>query len=153
MKKQLTVHTRKIYYVSNIAGLIILLAFIVWFVSLAFNEGAGLKSAFLWLAILLALFVPFAIISIFSAMKSIRVTEKGLVISYMFKSHKSEIVFSDVKEFVSTGRVGKPVQASKGLRDSFALTLVDGRVFEFSRSQFDNYDNPKAVTHKAVGGK
>jgi hypothetical protein len=140
--------------VANIAGLIIMIALIVWCIFLSIDDGSiDLKSGSLWVALLLMIMVPFAIISIFSAMKEVVVTEKGLTISYVFQSHKNHVNFSKVVAFKSEVRKRETVVRPRWLRDWFRLTLADGRTFEFSRSQFDNYDKMKAVVQKAVVGK
>jgi hypothetical protein len=149
MKKILTVNTRWQYYVSNIAGLIIIIGLITWFVNLSIgNNGLELSSIFFWLAVLLMIVVPFALISFFSSMKSVIVTNTTLEISYVFQKHTNLVNFSEIKEFKSKV---KPVEKSgpSGLRDSFTIQLNDGRTFEFNRSQFDNYDKLKAIVYKA----
>lgn len=151
MKKRLTVKTRWEFYASNSIGLAVVLVLVIWFMILAVNDGEiNFKSFYFWIALLLLMMVPFALITILSAMKSVIVTEKGLLISYLFRQHKNEVNFSDVTSFTSTVNPSDTHAHSSSLRDSFKLELSDGRVFEFSRSQFDNYGKLKAITYKAV---
>lgn len=147
MKNTITAKTKQTYYVANIGGLIIILALIVWCFSLSFDNGKIEFTAIsFWVAIVLMVLILFAIISIFSAMKEVVVTETGLTISYRFQTHKNRVNFSEITEFKSSGNPGK-------LGESFRLILADGRSFEFTRSQFDNYDKLKASAQKAVVGK
>jgi hypothetical protein len=151
MKTLLTVDSKRQFYIANIVGLAIVIGLTIWFFNLSLNEnGVDFKSLFFWLALVLLVIVPFALISIFSAMKSVIVTSKGLIISYSFKNHKSVIDFPDIKEFKSSTGVQSSGNGFRQLRDSFRLILADGRVFEFSRSQFNNYDKLKTIIHKAV---
>ena len=153
MKKTLIAKTKSNYYVANTAALIIMILLIAWCLFLSIDDGKlNFKSASIWIAVLLMLMVPVALISIFSSMKQVVVTEKGLSISYRFKNHTSEVNFSEVIDFKS--KDNKAETSSKAsVRDSFRITLADGRSFEFSRSQFDNYDKMKTVARKAVEGK
>jgi hypothetical protein len=152
MKKVLTLKTRWEYYASNIAGLIIMLALIAFCFFLSFDNGRiEFKSVPFLIALLLMIMVPFAIISIFSAMKQVVISDKGLLISYVFKSHTSEVNFSEVIAFKANVSKSETVIRPRRLLDSFSLTLADGRTFEFSRSQFDNYDKLKSICNKAVG--
>jgi hypothetical protein len=147
MKKTVTAKTKQTYYVANIGGLIIIVGLIVWCFSLSFDNGKiEFTSISFWVAIVLMVLIPFAIISIFSAIKEVVVTETGLTISYRFQTHKNQINFSEIAEFKSSGTRGK-------LGESFRLILADGRSFEITRSQFDNYDKLKASAQKAVVGK
>ncbi|MBT1704323.1 hypothetical protein [Chryseosolibacter indicus] len=154
MKKLLTAKTRREFFISNIIGLIVVIALIIWFTILSINNtGIQLASPFLWSAFLLMLFIPFALITIFSAMKSVIVTEKGIIISYVFKKHKNEFSFSEVKEFIADKKNRKEGVESSSPRDSFRLHLADGRTFEFTRSQLDNYNKLKSTIYKAVSRK
>jgi hypothetical protein len=150
MKRLLTINTRWEYYASNIVGMIIILLLLIWLAALSLDHGqVQLGSIFLWLGCLLLIIFPFAIISFFSSMKSVTVTEKGLLISWSFQKHVSEVVFSDVREFKSNIQVKEAVRPGK-ITDSFQLILKDGRAFEFSRSQFADYNKLKAVVYRAV---
>jgi hypothetical protein len=141
MKKILTVKTRWEYYVSNIAGLVIILGLIGWCVVLSFDNGKmQFSSMSFWIGLILTMIVPFAVISFFSSMKAVVIHENGLVISYLFKNHQNQIAFSDIKSFKSDVNKTGESKGSSSLRSSCALVLHDGRIFEFSRSQFDDYD-------------
>jgi hypothetical protein len=151
MKKILTVKTRWEYYVSNIAGLIIILALIGWCVFLSFDNGKMEFSAMsFWIGLILTMIVPFAVISFFSSMKSVVVYENQLVISYLFKNHHNQIAFSEVKDVKTTVNKTKTSKGPGSLRSSFALVLHDGRIFEFSRSQFDDYDKLVSTIERHV---
>jgi hypothetical protein len=151
MKRLLTVNTRWEYYAANIVGMIIVLSLVIWFAALSLDHGhLQLDSVFLWLGLLLLIIFPFAIISFFSSMKSVTVTERGLLISWSFQKHVSEVMFSDVREFKSNIQVKETVVRPGKITDSFQLILKDGRAFEFSRSQFADYNKLKAVVYKAV---
>jgi hypothetical protein len=151
MKRLLTVNTRWEYYASNIAGMIIVLSLVIWFATLSLDHGqVRLDSIFLWLGCLLLIIFPFALISFFSSMKSVTVTEKGLLIAWSFKKHVSEVIFADVREFKSNVHVKETVVRPGKITDSFRLILKDGRAFEFSRSQFGDYNKLKAVVYKGV---
>jgi hypothetical protein len=153
MKKTLIAKTKPNYYTANIIGLIIIIALIIWCVFLSIDDGKwNFRSASLWIALLLIVMVPVAIISILSSMKQIVVTETGLSISYRFKKHTSEVKFLEIIDFKS--KVSKhETSFPANMRDTFTITLADGRSFEFSRSQFDNYDKMKTLVRKAVAGK
>jgi hypothetical protein len=154
MKKVLTINTRWEYYASNIAGFLILTALMIWCVNLSFKDGAiNFTSMFFWMALLLLIIAPFAIITFFSSMKSVVVTQKGLLISYTFKRHKNEVNFSAVTALKSSLQHRKTAVFPSHTWDSFKLTLADGRIFEFSRSQFDDYSKLKAIVFKAVTAK
>jgi hypothetical protein len=153
MKKTLIAKTKPNYYVANTAGLIIMISLITCCLFLSIDDGElNFKSASIWIALLLMLMVPIAIISIFSSMKQVVVTEKRLSISYRFKKHTSEVNFSEVIDLKSKANKSE-TSSPPSIRDSFRLTLVDGRSFEFRRSQFDNYDKMKIIVRKAVEGK
>lgn len=148
-REVLIVSTRGVYYISNGIGFVIILGLILWLFMLSFKNGAvEIKSVFFWLAILLLIIVPFAIISFFSSMKSITVTKSGLLISYSFTKQTSSIDFSAIAEFKSNVSASETKQF--GIRDSFRLTLTDGRVFEFGQAQFDHYPKFKSMVRKAV---
>jgi hypothetical protein len=154
MKKTLTINTRWEYYVSNIAGLVIATGVMMWFVILSWEDGKiKFTSLFFWMALLALIMMLLGVISFFSSMKSVVVTEKGLLISYMFTKHKNMINFSAVTGFksnvTSTATTVRPAKR----KDVFKLTLADGRVFEFSRSQFDQYHKLKTIVYKAVVGR
>jgi hypothetical protein len=151
MKKELTVNTRWEYYVANIAGLTALVVVIGWcgYVALGAQELTP-TSYSLWLCILSFIILPFAIISFFSSMKAVVATQKGLVITYVFQKHQNVIAFSEVKDFRSSRKHNEKVVGPAGLTDTFSLTLTDGRVFSFSRSQFDQYSKLKAMVYQAV---
>lgn len=151
MKKILIVNTRWEYYASNIIGMIVVIGLITWLIHLSFgSDGLDFQSIFFWLAVLLAILIPFALISFLSSMKSVEVTQKGLVISYIFTKHKNHINFSGVKEFKSKVQGKGTAIQPQSVRDTFMLVLDDGRVFEFSRSQFDQYNKLKSICSKAV---
>lgn len=144
MKKTVTAKTKQAYYVANIGGLIILVGVIAWCFYLSFDNGSiDFTSVPLWIALLLVFMVPFAVISIFSAMKDVVVTESGLTISYVFQSHKSQVNFSEIVEFKPGGSPGK-------FGESFSVSLADGRSFEFTRSQFDNFEKLMSIVRKTV---
>jgi hypothetical protein len=151
MKRILTVSTRWEYYAANIAGMIVIIFLIIWFAMLAFDNGqVQFDSIFLWLGLLLMIIFPFAIISFFSSMKSVIVTERGLSISWSFQKHISEVNFSDVKELRSSAQPKQPTSRREKINDSFQLILIDGRAFEFGRSQFADYNKLKALVYKSV---
>jgi hypothetical protein len=153
MKKILIAKTKPNYYTANIIGLTIIISLITWCVFLSIDDGKwNFKSASLWIALLLTVMVPVAIISILSSMKQVVVTEMGLSISYRFKKHTSEVKFSEIIDFKS--KVNKrEASIPSNARDTFTLTLADGRSFEFSQSQFDKYDKMKTLVRKAVASK
>jgi hypothetical protein len=151
MKKIFTVNTRWEYYVSNVAGLIIATGVMIWFVILSFENGQiKFASLFFWMALLALIMILLGIISFFSSMKSVVVTEKGLLISYIFTKHKNTINFSAVTGFKSNVMSTATTVRSAKRKDVFKLTLADGSVFEFSRSQFDQYYKLKAMVYKTV---
>lgn len=147
MKKLLTVKTKWEYYVANYAGIVILLGLTIWSLTAAIGDkGLRFSSFFFWVAILLFVIILFALISILSSMKEITVTDKGLTISYNFKNHKSIVNFAEVAKFISVEKK----KSSSALFDSFSLNMKDGRVFEFSRAQFNNYEKLKSISRKAI---
>jgi hypothetical protein len=151
MKKITTINTRWEYYVSNVAGMIIVLVIMTLCFVFSMDDGAiGFTSVLFWVAIILLIIFPFALISFFSSMKSVIVTDKGLTISYVFQKHKNNIIFADVVRFYSSVKRTETIKYPAKLSDSFTLTLADGRVFSFTRSQFDNYYKLKEIVYKAV---
>jgi hypothetical protein len=154
MKKQLIVKTRWEYYAANIAGFFIMIGVIVLCLFFCFENGAfRLASVSFWIALLITLLLPFAIISFFSSMKQVIVSEKGLLISYVFKNHTSEVIFTEVVVFNGSNHVSETRIFPRKINDSFRLTMADGRVFEFGRSQFVDYDKMRMLVQKVVGGK
>jgi hypothetical protein len=151
MKKTLTIKTRWEYYISNVAGLLIILTLVGWCVYLSFDNGKlELASVSFWIAAILVLMVPFALISFFSSMRSVVVRANELEISYLFRSHKNHIAFSEVKSLKSEVNKLEASKRSTSLRSSFALVLRDGRVFEFTRSQFNDYDQLLSIVERHV---
>jgi hypothetical protein len=151
MKKILTVKTRWEYYASNIIGMIALIGLLIWLICLSIgNDGLKFQSGFFWLALLIIIMIPFGIISFLSSMKSVEVTQKDLVVTYLFKSHKNQISFSDIVEFKSRVNDQETIVRPRSIHDSFTLVLADGRMFEFSRSQFDQYHKLKSLCYKSV---
>lgn len=147
-KKKLLVKTRWEYYVSNIIGLAVLIVFFVWFLYLSFGpKGLDIKTIFFWLTLLTGIILPFAIISFFSSMQAIEVTQTDLTISYMFQKHRNIIHLSDIREIIPSD-LKKDVNPKK-LKDTFRLVLKDGRSFEFRRAQFDyQYYALRSVCYK-----
>jgi hypothetical protein len=94
--------------------------------------------------------LPFALISFFSSMKTIEVTNQELTISYVFQKHINVVKFADIADMVT--RTTKDKKRSRPLRDTFKLVLKDGRAFEFERSQFREYGQLKAICLKRVKG-
>jgi hypothetical protein len=151
--KKMVVNTRKEYYLGMSVGLVIAIGLVIWFLGLSITHGGfDLSSLFFWLGLILLGLIPFALIMLFSSMKSVEVNSTGLIISYIFQKHINEIRFSEVKEFKSRTAENKARSSQRPFRDTFKLVLVDGRVFEFDRSQFDNYDQLKAICRKNVRG-
>lgn len=142
IKKRIRLKSRPVFYLSNAVGLLLLLALTGWFISLAYENGRlQFTSVFFWMAVVLFVFLPFVLISIFSAMKEVVLTEDRLSISYVFQRHKSEVLFSQISTVVpGRGQAGKPA--------SVLIKLSDGRAFEFHRSQFDNFDKLTTILKK-----
>jgi len=150
MKKLLLVRTRWQYYVANVVGILVAVGLLVWFITLSIDDkGLDFGSLFFWLAVVLFILIPFAIISFFSSMKEVQVSDKGLIISYVFQKHKNEVLFTDVAEMKSS--IDGKRKASRARRNTFTLHLSDGRVFEFDRAQLDKYDQLKEACLKKVG--
>lgn len=137
------------YYVANVVGIAVIFVLLFWFGSRAITAtGINLGSVYPWLALLLLALLPFTFISFFSSMKEVEVADKGITISYVFQKHKNVFTFSEVSKLVSSIAPGK--KAGAFAQDTFRLMLTDGRVFEFSRSQFKGYDQLKAACRKKV---
>lgn len=150
MKKQLIATTRWEYYVANIGGIIAIMGFFVWFLMLAIaDKGIDFTSLFFWLALLTLVVLPYALISFFSSMKTVELMANGLIISYIFQKHKNVIQFSEVAEMKS--RRSETRTSPRTVRDTFKIILVDGKVFEFERSQFDKYKQLKEACRKKIG--
>ena len=151
MKDKLIVRTRWEYYVANVAGILALIGLFTWFFSLAFtNDGIDFTSVYFWLALLLLIIIPYALIGFFSSMKSVEVTVKGLTIAYVFQKHQNVVRFADVVEMKSRKSKDENTAHPRAGRDTFTLVLADKRVFEFSRSQFDQYGKLKSICRKQV---
>lgn len=147
MKKQLKAESQRLFYVSNIAGVVILMALAIWFFSLAYDDGSmRFASVFFWIGIVFLAFIPFALIGIFSSMKDVVLTDNEVIISYVFQRHKNHISFSEISAVKSTK--GKPNSTSLG--DRFLLKLKDGRSFEIRRSQFSNYEKLLNALQKRI---
>ena len=151
MKKILIARTRWEYYAANITGILAIIGLLAWFTVLAItDEGIDFTSVFFWMAILVIIIIPYALIGFFSSMKTVEVTATGLIISYIFQKHVNTIRFSDVVEMRSHRTEKETVVRPRSIRDTFTLILADGRAFEFDRSQFDQYAQLKAVCRKQV---
>jgi hypothetical protein len=151
MTKILIAKTRWEYYAANLLGLLTLIGLVAWFFMLSFSEGGlDITSIFLYLALILLIVLPFALISFFSSMKTIEVTSQELTISYVFQKHVNVVRFADIADLITGTTKGK--KKSRPMRDTFKLTLKDGRAFEFERSQFKEYAQLKALCLKKVKG-
>jgi hypothetical protein len=151
MKKDIVIETRWEYYVSNVAGFIMLVGLAGWMMYLSLdNEGIDFRSAWFWLALITLFVIPMALISFLSSMKTVVIKEKRLVISYMFARHKNVVNFADVSRIESKTSYTETVIHPAELRDSFNLILNDNRQFDFSRSQFKDYETLKRICYKAV---
>lgn len=150
MKKIILATTRWEYYVANVGGILAIVGLFIWFLTLAItNEGIDFTSAFFWMALLLLIVAPYALIGFFSSMKNVEVTATGLTISYVFQKHTNVIRFSDIAEMRSR-RPEQETPIRPGFRDTFTLILRDRRIFEFDRSQFHQYAQLKAICRKHV---
>jgi len=146
---KLIARTRLAYYIANVAGIFAILGLLVWLLRSALTgSGINLGSIYLWLAVLPLILLPYTFIGFFSSMKSVEVTGKTLTISYVFQKHQNIIAFTDIKEIQTTAKSRK--EGKRPMRDTFRLTLTDGRVFEFDRAQLDQYDKLKAFCQKRV---
>jgi hypothetical protein len=141
--------TRWEYYASNIIGFTFLTGLIIWLLYLSVvKNGIDLKSFTFWMAIVLLIIVPFSIISFFSSMKTVEVTQKGLLISYVFQKHTNAIDFSEITKIKSHRTDHETVKFPRSIHDTFTLILADGRTFDFSKSQFNNYSKLKSYCYK-----
>lgn len=150
IKKILVVKTRWEYYAANAGGILALVLLLSWLTSLLVKNGFELKSFAFWLAIIVILLLLFAIISFFSCMKLVEVTNEGLIVSYTFQQHKNVIRFSEVAEMKSRKIPDAGNIRPRSFRDTFKLVLADGRMFEFERSQFDQYNQLKTICFKKI---
>ena len=147
----MVVKTRWEYYVANVTGILVIIGLLIWLLTLAITEdGIDFTSVFFWMALLLLIVFFYALIGFFSSMKTVDVTAKGLTIAYVFQKHRNVIRFSDIAEMKSRRTEQETRERPRKLRDTFTLVLADGRVFEFSRSQFDQYGHLKAICWKHV---
>ena len=143
--------TRWEYYVANISGILAILGLLGWCIARVVSAGGiDFKSILFWLALLLLIILPFALISFFSSMKAVAAKPTGLVITYVFQKHKNEINFSDVAALKSSKTDKETRVRRRTTRDSFRLILTDGRVFEFDRSQFTHYEQLKSICLRGV---
>jgi hypothetical protein len=148
-KKSITFHARWEYSVSNIIGLVIAIAVAaLCFYASSKNGIPNIRTVWFWVGMLLVLFVPFGLITLFSSIKSVIADEKGLIILYRFKKHRSEITFAEVRALKLNGVGKNPNDPS--LRESFTLELQNGKMFDFSRSQFNEYGKLKSICQKSV---
>src|SRR5689334_492833 len=150
MKKETLVKTRWQYHVANGAGLIILPVLLVTCIRYSIKAGAiDFKSLMFWIAVLLLIIFPYAIISFFSSMKSVVITEKELIISYVFQKHQNRVFLSAITGFRSRVKQHETTVRPASFSDTFSLTVADGRSFSFAYSQFDQYDKLKSVVYNA----
>lgn len=150
MKSVLKAKTRWEYRTSHIAGLTLVLGLILLCGYLTVKDGKiDFTSIPFWLGVVMVILYPFGLVSLLSSMDEVAVSQNGLRISYKFKKHVTEILFSDVRTYSSNAEAGA-TDKSSSLRDVFTITMNDGRVFEFSRSQFENYDRLKSFVKKSV---
>jgi hypothetical protein len=138
------------YYVANVAGILAILGLLIWSV-VQFVSGTGIDfaSIFFWVGMILLIALPFTVISFFSSMKTVEVTAKGLIISYVFQKHQNHIRFADFAK-VKTSITNLSNAKTRAFRDTFKVLLNDGRTFEFDRTQLKNYDKLKATCLKRV---
>ncbi|HEY3403011.1 MAG TPA: hypothetical protein VGK59_06475 [Ohtaekwangia sp.] len=153
MKKLLVATTRWEYYAANIGGILALTAASISFIFMAIEDkGINFGSVFFWLALLLLIIIPYSLIGFFSSMETVEVTATELTIFYVFQKHTNVIRFPDIAALKSH-RTGKATKKHQGLgRDTFTITLHDGRAFEFERSQFHHYSNLKEICQKHIKG-
>jgi hypothetical protein len=118
---------------------------------LSIDDGSiHFTSVAFWLAVVLILMFPFAIISFFSAMKAVVVKDRGLVISYLFSKHKNEIRFSEIKEINSSVRRNQSGTQPRRVSGTLTIRLLDGRMFELTGSQFNNFPELSAAIQRGV---
>jgi len=143
--------TRWEYYVANVVGLVAIVVLLVWCMTRVFaHAGIDFSSIFLWIALALFIALIYALIAFFSSMKSVEVTAAGLTITYVFQKHMNVIPFSEIVDMkADISKLDSNVR-SRTIRDTFKLILSDGRVFEFERSQLDQYGKLKATCWKRV---
>ena len=150
MKKRLVVNTRWQYYVANVAGMVILLVVMsLCFYNSIYEGQVDFRSFLFWLAVVMLLSLPIAIISFFSSMKTIVVYDKMMVISYVFQRHENNVAFSDIVGFWCNKNKPETVVRPGLLTDSFEITLKDGRSFSFTNSQFDKFQQLKSIVFRA----
>ena len=154
MKKILVAKTRWEYYVANVAGILSLTGLFAWFLTLSIsNDGVDLGSVFFWMAAVLLIIIPYSLIGFFSSMKTVEVTNNELSISYVFQKHTNLIRFADIAIMKSSKTKKETIIRQRTVRESFKIILTDGRVFEFERSQFQQYDQLKTICLKQVKRK
>lgn len=146
MKKSSVFKTRRQYYVAHVIGVVAIIAIGSWCTILAFDDNAFDLFPLL-IAVVLLIALLQAVISFFSSMKSVEVTSKGLVISYLFQRHQNVIDFSEIKEMKTVS--GKRVTSR--VTDSFTLVLKDGRAFSFGRSQFEGWEKLREACRRGSG--
>lgn len=143
---KLIARTRWEYYVASVAGILAMTGLFVWCLTRVIgSNGVDFRSLLFWLAVVIFFFIPYALIGFFSSMKSVEVTKEGLIISYVFQKHRNVIRFSDISDMKAVISENEKAKKTKAVRDTFKLTLSDGRMFEFDRSQFNGYAQLKAT--------
>ena len=143
-KKAFIIRTRWEYYGAAVGGGLAMIGLGTFFMVLAFDDNEFSLGPFL-IALVLVVGLLQGFISFFSSMKTVEVTSKGLVITYMFQKHQNTINFSDVVKLKTRRTDKETVIFPRTINDTFTLELADGRSFSFGRSQFDFYGKLKEV--------
>lgn len=143
-KKSFFIRTRWEYYGAAVGGGLAMIGLGVFCMVLAFDENEFSIGPFL-IALVLVVGLLQGFISFFSSMKTVEVTSKGLIITYMFQKHQNHINFSDVARMKARRTDKETIIFPRTITDTFTLEMGDGRSFSFSRSQFDFYGKLKEI--------
>lgn len=145
MKKLLTVRATRKFYLANAIGMVIVIAAAIFSLTKSIDAtGVRISSTFFWVFVILMLMIPIAVIHFLSSMKTIVLTEKGLVITYIFRNQSKEILMSEIAEM-------KDLPSRSAIKSAgFTIRLHDNRIFEFQRSSLDKYDTLQSLLAKRL---
>jgi len=136
---------RKGYIIKQAIGLPLVALFIVLLVSQSFINGKlDFQNLLFWLACLISVGFIYIIVNfIFSELKQLTVSAKGIEIKYLVTKHKDFIEYTSIKKYV--------IKKTKSMQTSgfyiLELHLNNNQIITFSEDQFANFNNIKNLIY------
>lgn len=145
--------TRLAFWLSLFFSIIMVMALVITFFVLSFENGAlDLRNVLFWMGLFALIAFARGFIGIFHLIRTIRVKEDRMVISYWFRKEVRTLVFSEIQRIDMKKETTTPFT---GLTTSSMVTVIrlaDETKIEFDNHQFENYARLKNAIYERWPG-